>query len=929
MPATDLRLLALDGGGVRGLSSLMILRRLMESVDPDADAPPKPCDYFDMIGGTSTGGLIAIMLGRLRMTVDECIDAYTTLSDRIFKKKNHRVTITGKLQGRFDGAELERAVKAILVNRGLGEDALLKDPDSPCKVFVCATSKETGQTVCLANYRSPRRDNSDLLNATTIWQACRATSAATTFFDPIAIGPFNQEFVDGAFGANNPVYELWNQAKDLWGDQLRGNLRCLVSIGTGLAALQPVRDDVLGISATLKAITTETEKTAEQFRRDKSDLDDEGRYYRFNVDRGLEEIGLEESTKKKEIAAATQRYLESQAVFKQMKACANNIAGREYHGPYRTSFSLQGVPASSHFVARPSDTEELEKHLLPPRRSRTTQRRIFVLYGLGGIGKTQLAADFARRHQAAFSSVFWLDGRSEDRLRQSLASCARRIPEGQIPERSRTAVLHSGEDLKTVVNDVLDWLARPDNSDWLLIFDNVDYGVDQGSETGAYDVRRYLPGDHGSVLITTRLARLAQLGGSMQLRAADEQLAKAIFQQWRGADGAMDEAGRELLALLDGLPLALAQAASYIRETGLETASYVRLYKQQWSDLMGSDGGSGSPLLDYEHGSVATTWTVSFKAVEAQNMNAANLLRLWAFLDGRDLWHGLLQPVADGGEQWPGWLCDIAGNEVRYLDAVRLLLRYSMIDSQESVPGSHMMHPVVHRWASHMQDSAGKRVFLRLAVMVVGSSVPSSTKKDYWVGQRRLLPHAERCSYWIGEICGMGRSFEDAAAIHAMRMLGLLYSDQVRLTEAESMYQRALEGSEKVLGPNHTSTLDLVNALGNLYVNQGRLAEAEPMYQRALEGREKALGRDDVFTLSTVNDFGILYRKQGRLTEAELMHQRALEGREKALGRDHALTLSTVNDLGILYKKQGRLREAESMFKRALDGYEKALGRDH
>ncbi|KAG7289880.1 hypothetical protein NEMBOFW57_006257 [Staphylotrichum longicolle] len=79
MPASNLRLLALDGGGIRGLSSLMILRRLMAAVDPDA--PPKPCDYFDMIGGTSTGGLIAIMLGRLQMTIDECINAYTSLSD--------------------------------------------------------------------------------------------------------------------------------------------------------------------------------------------------------------------------------------------------------------------------------------------------------------------------------------------------------------------------------------------------------------------------------------------------------------------------------------------------------------------------------------------------------------------------------------------------------------------------------------------------------------------------------------------------------------------------------------------------------------------------------------------------------------------------------------------------------------------------------
>lgn len=90
-----------------------------------------------------------------------------------------------------------------------------------------------------------------------------------------------------------------------------------------------MRDDVLRIWATLKELATETENTAERFRRDKSNLDNEGRYYRFNVDRGLEGIGLEESKKKKDIAAATRVYTESQAVFKQIIACANNLAGRE------------------------------------------------------------------------------------------------------------------------------------------------------------------------------------------------------------------------------------------------------------------------------------------------------------------------------------------------------------------------------------------------------------------------------------------------------------------------------------------------------------------------------------------------------------------------------------------------------------------------
>lgn len=105
-----------------------------------------------MIGGTSTGGLvseavcdtrhiangyslIAIMLGRLQMTIDDCIDAYISLSDRVFQKRRHRVTIKGNVQGRFDSDELERAIKEIVVRQGLEEDALLKNsPDAKCKV---------------------------------------------------------------------------------------------------------------------------------------------------------------------------------------------------------------------------------------------------------------------------------------------------------------------------------------------------------------------------------------------------------------------------------------------------------------------------------------------------------------------------------------------------------------------------------------------------------------------------------------------------------------------------------------------------------------------------------------------------------------------------------------------------------------------------
>ena len=181
--------------------------------------------------------------------------------------------------------------------------------------------------MCLTSYKSPH-GGGDLLNSVKIWEACRATSAASSFFDPVAIGRFEEEFVDGVTGANNPVWEVWNQAHLMWGP-LEGRIKCLVSIGTGVPSLKPFQDDVFHIGKTLVAIATETEQTAEKFRRDKSYLDDSGRYYRFNVNHGLEDIGLEESKKRKEIAAATRRYIGLQDVFKQMRACADNIARRE------------------------------------------------------------------------------------------------------------------------------------------------------------------------------------------------------------------------------------------------------------------------------------------------------------------------------------------------------------------------------------------------------------------------------------------------------------------------------------------------------------------------------------------------------------------------------------------------------------------------
>jgi predicted acylesterase/phospholipase RssA len=182
------------------------------------------------------------------------------------------------------------------------------------------TSKYTSETICLTSYKSPRGGD-DLLDSVKIWEACRATSAASSYFDPIAIGPHEEEFVDGGTGANNPVYRLWEQAENVWGPDLDTKIECLISIGTGSPPLK--RIGAGGLRKTLIAFATDTEQVAEVFRHEKSQL--EGRYFRFNVTRGLEYIGLEEAKEIKNIAAATRYYISTPAVLTQMRALPTTL----------------------------------------------------------------------------------------------------------------------------------------------------------------------------------------------------------------------------------------------------------------------------------------------------------------------------------------------------------------------------------------------------------------------------------------------------------------------------------------------------------------------------------------------------------------------------------------------------------------------------
>ncbi|KAF7976534.1 hypothetical protein HWV62_6170 [Athelia sp. TMB] len=306
-----LRLLSLDGGGVRGVSTLSILKTIMAKVagvTEEAAKDLKPSEYFDMIAGTSTGGLaislqnvyhitdsspslIAIMLGRLHMTIGQVEAEYYDLASKVFK--NNSTYSTGTAGSVFSGARysaelFEQCIKDILKNKSEARDAnvLLYEEKAKCKVFVTATPMDRVNNYPAVRLRSYMIDqHPPAYPDVKVWEAARATSAAPHYFKPMVIN--GDKLVDGGLKANNPARELLLEVIDCYG--IQRPIECFLTIGTGIKPNVPIGEAKLtnaiafvsGLIATATACEV-THQEAAKFVLTFDNRGDQGKYYRFN-----------------------------------------------------------------------------------------------------------------------------------------------------------------------------------------------------------------------------------------------------------------------------------------------------------------------------------------------------------------------------------------------------------------------------------------------------------------------------------------------------------------------------------------------------------------------------------------------------------------------------------------------------------------------
>ncbi|EFZ04211.1 heterokaryon incompatibility protein [Metarhizium robertsii] len=449
-------------------------------------------------------------------------------------------------------------------------------------------------------------------------------------------------------------------------------------------------------------------------------------------------------------------------------------------------FSLSEVPEIHNFVAREREIAEVRRAI-----SSDGSRRVVIIHGLGGIGKTQLTVAYTKRYRDEHSAIFWFNIKDEASIKQSFTKVARQILQ-QHPDASRLSALDLQDSHNEVVEAVKSWLSLPGNTGWLIVYDNYDNPrlTDRTDDKGI-DINRFLPtAHHGSIIITTRSSQI-DIGLPIRIRkleSMDDSL--KILSSASGRDGLhVDMDAIKLLGKLDGLPLALATAGAYLRRVATSLADYLRHYEKSWARLHTSTPNLGS----YEDRTLCSTWQVSYQQVQEQNPLAAHLLQWWAYFDNEDIWFELVQP---DGEDGPAWIYDLA-DELNFNSAMGTLHDFGFVEPHTFSPDliesrGYSIHSCLHSWVIHILNQDWDGYLAKLAVKCIASRVPPHNDAQFWLLQRRLLPHAMMSRATIQD--------SDEDLNRAFHSLGDLYADQDKLQEAEEMFLRALQGYEKAWG---------------------------------------------------------------------------------------------------------------------------------
>jgi tetratricopeptide (TPR) repeat protein len=518
-----------------------------------------------------------------------------------------------------------------------------------------------------------------------------------------------------------------------------------------------------------------------------------------------------------------------------------------------------------------------------------------VLRGLGGVGKTQLALEYAYRYGGVYHLVWWVRAEDPATLASDYAALAEPL---HLP-------VHADTEQTETIAAVKRWLAHQER--WLLILDNAP---------GPLAVHDYLPSSpRGHIIITSRHLGWGGTARSLTLPVLPRN--DAVRLLFHGTQQADPVAAAAVAEMLGDLPLALAQAVAYIEATGLPLAAYGARLKTHMEELLRrGEVGPAYPAT------VATTWALAFLALQETQPAAGDLLRLCAFVAPDAIPQALLR---DDPSALPAPLGAVAAHDLSWDETLAALRRYPLIGVAGEALAVHRLVQAVTR--DRLAPDARAR-WAGLAVARMATAFPAGKESPreprHWPTCARLLPHAAAALRHADET-----HQATTVAAHLCTQMGRYLRARAQLGEAQVYHARALAIREAVLGPEHPDVAESVDNLGVISYMQGRYAEAEPCLQRALAILEVVLGPEHPEVARCVNNLGALYLAQGRYAEADPPFQRALAIYERVLGPGHPDVAMSISNLAALYYRQGQYAKAEPCLQRALAIYEQAPGPPH
>jgi tetratricopeptide (TPR) repeat protein len=525
-----------------------------------------------------------------------------------------------------------------------------------------------------------------------------------------------------------------------------------------------------------------------------------------------------------------------------------------------------------------------------------------ALHGLGGIGKTRLAIEYAWRHAQDYSALLFVPAETPAALNASLAA----LVEPKIldlPEKD------AREDAVKIAA-ALGWLEN--HPTWLMILDNVD---DAKAAAAVEELIPHLKGGH--VLVT---ARVTDFSGSVATLPLDylrtEDSIAFLLERTEGKriKAAGDEdLVRELAGELGGLALGLEQAGAYIAKQRISFARYLKFWRENREKVL---NWFDRNLTAYNHDvGMAATWLTS---IEKLTPAGRRLLELCAFLAAEPIPDFLLDVKA------PEEPADFDAHEVcGDLFTYSLAMQVEAGDGQKKRP-AFAVHRLVQDFTRRGMSEEHRQRRLQEALDWVNATFKGDPQDvRTWPQLDPLAPH-------VLAIAEQGNAAGIAAPTASLYgRLDMLFDAKARYSEAERVSRRALAIDETSSGPDHPNVAIRLNNLAELLRVTNRLAEAEPLYRRALAIGEASSGPEHPKVAIRLNNLALLLKATNRLAEAEPLLLRALAIDEASSGPDHPKVAIRLNNLALLLKATNRLAEAEPLYRRALAIDEASYGPDH